>query len=155
MKVEEKKIQSFSNKNEGSASYNCNDEYDLSIVCINNNDNILNQYLIPSVQKQLNVKYELLILDSCKNLYSGAREAFNGVLSDLKGQYVVFVHNDFCFEGSDAFQTILHYCKSLESFGVVWVAGCSFDAKKTILTRIKQGANKRSVGQLMISKFRL
>ena len=125
---------------------NCSETCDLSIVCINNNHNILNRFLLPSVRNQKNVRFELKIIDNCWNQYKGAREAFNQIAGSLKGKYIVFVHNDFFFTKTDSFSKIIGYCNQLEPFGVVGVAGCDFDSKKTIKTRIKHGGNKRRVG---------
>ena len=122
---------------------------ELSVVCINNNDDVLNRFLIPSIQKQVDVKYELIIIDNKENHYKGARTAFNEVIKDLKGEYVVFVHNDFCFSDVNAFQQIDYYCKKLKPFGVIGLAGCGFDYKNLIMTRIKQGIDKRAVGVLI------
>ena len=123
--------------------------FDLSIVCINNDNKILNRFLLPSIKEQVGVKYEIRIIDNCGNQYTGARKAFNEVAEVLKGKYIVFVHNDFCFNNSDAFQRVLCYCDTLEPFGVIGVAGCGYEKKKLIQTRIKQGKDSRSVGNVI------
>lgn len=104
---------------------------------------------MPSVKKQQNISYELKIIDNSRNQYAGAREAFNKTLCELKGEYIMFVHNDFFFSKSDAFQKVIQYCKMLEPFGVLGVAGCGFEPTKLIQTRIKQGIDKQSVGKLI------
>lgn len=120
---------------------------DLSIVCINNNNETLNRFLLPSIKKQVGVKYEIRIIDNCGNQYTGARKAFNEAAEVLKGKYIVFVHNDFCFNEPDAFQRVLRYCDTLDPFGVIGVAGCGNEKKKLIQTRIKHGKDKKSVGK--------
>lgn len=97
----------------------------------------------------MGVKYEIRIIDNCGNQYAGARKAFNEVVKKLKGKYVLFVHNDFCFEEPNAFQNIIYYCDILDPFGVIGVAGCANEKKKLIQTRIKQGKDRRSVGKVI------
>lgn len=104
---------------------------------------------MPSVKKQQNISYELKILDNSRNQYAGAREGFNKTLRELKGKYIMFVHNDFFFSKPDVFQKVIQYCKMLEPFGVLGVAGCGFEPMKLIQIRIKQGIDKQSVGKLI------
>ena len=46
----------------------------ISIVCVYNSEQILNEYLINSLKKQ-SVKYELILLNNIKGKYKSAAEA--------------------------------------------------------------------------------
>lgn len=137
-----------SQKNKVQTVLKSENEYcELSVVCIDNNRDILKRFLFPSVEKQINVNYELKIIENYQNEYGGARLAFNEVAKELQGEYVMFVHNDFNFSSEVEFRKIINFCRELESFGVVGVAGCDAGKKKLIRTRIKQGTDRCSVGK--------
>ncbi len=72
---------------------------DFSIVCVYNNVEILNQYLLESLKSQT-ILYELILLDNSCNKYKSAAEALNYGGERAKGRYIMFVHQDIKFENS-------------------------------------------------------
>ena len=65
----------------------------ISIVCVYNNKEILNKYLIKSLESQTE-DYELILLDNTQNKFNSAAKALNNGGRKAKGDYIMFVHQD-------------------------------------------------------------
>ena len=69
----------------------------LSIVCVYNNQEILNDYLLKSVQMQKDVEYELLLVDNTKNKCKSAAKELNVAGDQVTGDYIMFAHQNIMF----------------------------------------------------------
>ena len=65
----------------------------ISIVCVYNNQDILNNWLLKSLKHQT-VEFELITLDNTRNTFKSAAEALNYGGKKAKGKYIMFVHQD-------------------------------------------------------------
>lgn len=96
-----------------------------SIVCVYNNKEILNEWLLNSLGMQ-NVKdYELIILDNTKGQFKSAAEALNVGGKKAKGSYIMFVHQDLKLIDGDWLRKAERYVESIGDLGIAGIAGMS------------------------------
>jgi hypothetical protein len=121
-----------------------------SIVCVYNNEEILNNYLIKSLRRQT-AKFELIALNNTQGRFKSAAEALNYGGRKAKGEYIMFVHQDvdLCF--SMWLEEAKKYLDQLPNLGVAGVAGRSRDAKG-VITNIKHGFPPRPAGEIKIQE---
>ena len=65
----------------------------ISIICIYNNRNILDNYLLKSLERH-NTDYELILVDNTENKFTKAADALNYGAKNAKGEFLMFVHQD-------------------------------------------------------------
>ncbi|MDP3066981.1 MAG: hypothetical protein Q8N08_09620 [Methanobacteriaceae archaeon] len=65
----------------------------ISVVCVYNDQNILDKYLLHSLKYQEN-SYELILLDNTQNQFKSAAEAPNYGGGQATGTYIMFIHQD-------------------------------------------------------------
>ena len=94
----------------------------ISIVCVYNNKEVLNDFLIKSLKNQ-SVNYELILMDNTTGNFSSAASALNKGGKKAKGKYVMFVHQDIDLESSEWLEDTEKTLDSLENLGIAGVAG--------------------------------
>lgn len=67
----------------------------ISVICVYNNQKILNDYLLKSLKTQI-IDYELILIDNSKGAFKSAAESLNYGGKKAKGEYIMFVHQDIC-----------------------------------------------------------
>lgn len=82
-----------------------------------------NTYLLPSLNKQRNCSYEILRIDNENNRYASAVEAFNSVLDQVKGDYILFTHQDMELTDELFLNKVETYFKEHPNMGIAGVAG--------------------------------
>jgi GT2 family glycosyltransferase len=118
----------------------------ITLVCVFNNKNILNNYLLNSL-KNLHLNIEIILLDNTKGKFSSAAEALNYGGKKAKGKYIIFVHQDVKLY-SNVFDKITKILNKLPNLGIAGVAG----RKKYVITNIKHGIPPRPAGKIQIKK---
>ena len=68
----------------------------ISIICVYNNKEILEKYLLESLKTQ-NEEYELILIDNRENKFNSAASALNYGGKKSKGEILIFVHQDVEF----------------------------------------------------------
>ena len=82
-----------------------------TILCCYNNREELEQMLLPSLKRQT-APYRLRLIDSRKEGYRSAAEAYNRTLeaemgkNDTKNDFLLFIHQDVAFDESDFLQQL-------------------------------------------------
>jgi hypothetical protein len=109
----------------------------ISIVCVYNNKEILENYLLKSLRTQ-SVEYELILIDNTNGMFKSAAEALNYGGKKVKSTYIMFVHQDIELEYNYWLRDAEKNLNSLENLGIAGIAGCN-DNKKEIFTNIKAG----------------
>ncbi|MDY4857711.1 MAG: glycosyltransferase [Candidatus Onthovivens sp.] len=109
----------------------------LSIICVFNNEEILNKYLLSSLSKQSFQDYEIILIDSVKMNFKSAAKALNYAVNLAKGEVYIFVHQDIKFLSDDVLNKINEYSLKYQ-FGIGGVAGRINNSKGTI-SSIKMG----------------
>jgi len=97
-----------------------------SIICIYNDQNILNDYLLHSLMKQT-VPYELIAIDNSQQQYKSAPRIMNEVGMMAKHDYIMFVHQDVALETETWLEDVERELKELEFLGAAGVAGCDHE----------------------------
>ena len=121
----------------------------MSIICVYNNKDILEKYLIKSLDKQTE-EYELILLDNRKNKFKSAASALNFGAKKAQGDYLVFAHQDICFSDENWIKNTIIQLKDLDNVGIVGVAGKTVDS--LVRGNIKQGLEPVDVTPFKISK---
>lgn len=121
----------------------------MSIICVYNNNNILEEYLIKSLEKQTE-EYELILVDNQENRFKSATSALNYGAKKAHGDYLVFAHQDIYFSDENWIKNTAVQLKNLDNIGIVGVAGKTGDS--LVRSNIKQGLNPVDVSPYKISK---
>jgi len=93
----------------------------ISVICVYNNRDSLESHLLKSLDGQ-SIEYELILLKNIFDKYNSAAEALNYGGSIAKGQYLMFIHQDFEFNSDKWLEDVENILKNLD-FGVAGVAG--------------------------------
>jgi len=121
----------------------------MSIICVYNNKEILNEYLLKSLNKQTE-KYELILVDNQKNRFKSAASALNFGAKQAHGEYFVFAHQDIYFSDENWIKNTTVQLNNLNNIGIVGVAGKTVDS--LVRSNIKQGLNPVDVSPFKITK---
>jgi len=124
----------------------------ISIITIVNNNEVYDKFKT-SLDTQLNIAFELIKIDNVTGTFQAARDAYNAAAKNAQGKYLVFCHPDIRFLNNHALHDIINYTMSLESFGVVGVAGSPYELtenNRIILSTILHGDQKKPAGQEII-----
>ncbi|MBR0471554.1 MAG: family 2 glycosyl transferase [Methanosphaera sp.] len=119
----------------------------MSIICVYNDEEILNEYLLNSLNAQTE-KYELVLVDNRSNEFSSASSALNYGASKAHGEYFVFVHQDINFTDNNWIKHTITQLKDLKNVGIVGVAGKTTDS--LVRSNIKQGLTPVDVSPFKI-----
>ena len=120
----------------------------LSILCPYNNEEILKNALEKSIQKQIDVEYELLTINANEHGFVSAAETLNYIGKNAKGDFLIFIHQDVILESNDVLKKIELLCKN-NKFGIAGVAGCKkINEKSKTITKIYQGMDHKKVSIL-------
>ena len=120
----------------------------ISIICVYNNKDTLEKYLLKSLEDQ-SIKYELILLDNTTGKYDSAAEALNDGGSKANGQYLMFIHQDFVLSSNNWLEEVENTLNSLEDFGAAGVAG-KYD--RNCISNIKTGIPPILAGPIQITK---
>lgn len=115
----------------------------LSIVCVYNDKNLLDNYLLKSLKDQT-VEYELIIIDNTDGKFSSAAEALNYGGKKAQNDLILFVHQDMDLSSKTWLYDVEKILKSVGNFGIAGVAGRSKE-KVWAVTNIKDGIPPKDV----------
>lgn len=121
----------------------------ISIVCVNNNDKILSNYLLKSLRDQT-LDYELIILDNTQGTFKSAAEALNYGGRRAKGKYIMFVHNDVNLSSNKWLEETEKMLDSLSNLGIAGVAGKR--NQEGVMTNITHGNPPKLAGKIRVYK---
>lgn len=122
----------------------------ISVICPYNNEDILNEMIVKSLEKQTFRDYELIFINTKIKKYKSAAEALNYGASVAKGEYLLFVHQDIEFLEENGLQQLNDFCQS-NDFGVAGVAGATGATKYQNHTSVVMGKDRRQAGQKLES----
>ncbi|MBL7196670.1 MAG: family 2 glycosyl transferase [Candidatus Omnitrophica bacterium] len=124
----------------------------ISIVCIYNNEIILQDWLLKSLKNQT-AEFELIKIDNTKNRFKSAAETLNYGGRQVKGKYIMFVHQDvdLCSNSwLEDTEKILDSISNLGIAGVIGVCEIGDTVAERILNVIRHGDNQRLIGNPII-----
>lgn len=129
------------------------EEIKVTYVCCNNNMQLYNQMLAPSLQL-LHQEYpnsvNWLVIDTIKKKYKGAAIAFNTELEnnkELLGDILVFCHNDIRFDNSDLHDYIVKTLYN-DRNQIIGVAGK--DERNKVPSNLRYYENKQYITKTRI-----
>lgn len=120
----------------------------ISIVCVYNNKDIIETYLLKSLNTQSH-NYELILIDNTPNKFSSAAEALNLGGKKATGQYIMFVHQDFQLDSDDWLDEAEKIIKKQDNLGVAGVAGRS---GRDFISNIKTGYPPKFAGTVQVKE---
>ncbi len=116
----------------------------ISIVCVYNNKEILDKFLLKSLKNQ-SVEFELILIDNTKTKFKSAAAALNKGGDKARGKYLMFVHQDIDLLSYEWLENCESILNSLKNFAIAGVAGRSMDVTET-LTNISDGIPLKTAG---------
>lgn len=96
----------------------------ISVVCVHNNKNILNDCLLKSLKNQT-VNFQLITLDSTEGKFRSAAQALNHGGEGAIGKYIMFVHQDVDLCSNTWLEESEKILESISDLGIAGVAGMS------------------------------
>jgi hypothetical protein len=116
----------------------------ISIVCVYNNKEILDKFLLKSLKNQ-SVEFELFLIDNTDKKFKSAAEALNKGGDKSNGKYIMFVHQDIDLLSDKWLENCELILNSLKNFAIAGVAGRSMEVTET-LTNISDGIPLKPAG---------
>lgn len=113
----------------------------ISIVCIYNNERVLQEDLLDSLESQT-AEYELIMLDNTQGDYRSPSEALNRGGAKAKGRYIMFVHQDVHLCSNSWLDTTERLLDAIPRLGIAGTAGArksETPRRVETVTNIKQG----------------
>lgn len=114
-----------------------------------NNEEILNNYLLKSLNSQT-TNYELILIDNTQKKFKSAAEAFNQEGKKAKGKYIIFTHQDVDLSSDMFLNDLKIILDSLPNLGIAGAAGKS--EEKVIVSNIREGIPPKLSGKIQINK---
>ncbi|MEL7669174.1 glycosyltransferase [Methanobacterium sp.] len=112
-----------------------------------NNEEILNDYLLKSLNSQT-TNYELILIDNTQKKFKSAAEAFNQEGKKAKGKYIIFTHQDVDLCSNTFLNDLELILDPISNLGIAGVAGKS--KEKVIISNIKEGIPPKFSGKIQI-----
>jgi len=107
----------------------------ISIITIYNDEKVLGEYLLKSLDKQT-TDYELIAIDNKNNRqFDHATKALNYGGSLAKGDYLIFVHQDVALWGDNFLERFEKMLKGIEDLGIGGVAGMTQGGKPYVFLK--------------------
>lgn len=121
----------------------------MSIICVYNKREILEKYLLKSLEEQ-DADYELILVDNRNNEFDNAASALNYGSKQANGDYLVFAHQDINFNNKEWIKDTENIIKKLPNPGIIGVAGKTHDS--LVRSNIKQGIKPVDVSPYKLDK---
>jgi hypothetical protein len=109
----------------------------ISVVCVYNNREILEKFLLKSLNDQ-STEYEVILMDNTEGKFKSAAEALNEGGKKAEGKYIMFVHQDIDLKSCEWLERTENMLNSLDELGVAGVAG-RIKYKNGMVTNIEDG----------------
>lgn len=93
-----------------------------SLICVYNNEEVLNEYLLNSLSQQ-DTEYDLILIDNKDNKFTSATSALNYGAKKAKGDFLIFLHQDIKLIGNDWLRKTEMEIQKLGEWGAVGVLG--------------------------------
>lgn len=120
----------------------------ISIICICNDYNKYNKYLLKSLKTQ-NIDYELILLDNNFGKFISAAQALNYGGNKANGDYLMFIHQDYDLGSDNWLEDALNMLNNLENVGIVGVAG---KYNRNMISNITTGVPPVMAGPIQIKE---
>jgi GT2 family glycosyltransferase len=116
----------------------------ISIVCVYNNKEILNEYLLKSLDNQ-SIGYKLILVDNTDEKFKSAAEALNYGGNLTENKYIIFAHQDIKLSSDLWLEEIEKMLNKIDNLGIAGIAGFPKEGKM-IIGNIKDGIPPKPAG---------
>jgi MoaA/NifB/PqqE/SkfB family radical SAM enzyme len=106
-----------------------------SVICVYNNREKLDKYLVRSLKKQT-IPYELITLDNTTGKFCSAAPLLNETAKNARYEYLMFVHQDIALRAGTWMEKAVKDLEKLHRLGAAGVAG---KIDKEILASVSHG----------------
>lgn len=120
----------------------------ISIISIYNDENLLRNFLLKSLKNQTE-DYDLILVDNASGRFNSAAKALNHGGNKAKGEYLIFVHQDYDLESDTWLDDADEIINNLENVGIVGVAG-KYD--RNMISNITTGVPPVLAGPIQIKE---
>lgn len=121
----------------------------ISVVCVYNDREALDAYLLKGLETQT-TDYDLVLIDNTRRQFRSAAEALNHGGRKAKGRYIMFAHQDLLLESVTCLQVVETTLEALPDLGIAGVAGCIEGIGGT-LSNITHGAPPAPAGHFRVA----
>ncbi len=104
--------------------YSIGENFMISIICVYNDKEVLENYLLKSLTTQ-SVEYEVILIDNIDGKFKSAPEALNYGGDKANGDHLMFVHQDVELISNKWLEDNEKVIKRLDNCGIAGVAGIS------------------------------
>ena len=122
----------------------------ISVVCVYNRKDLLEQYLLKSLDRQ-KAEHERILLDNTAHKFKSAAQVLNKGGRSAKGKYVMFAHQDVSLPTPDWLARAEVILDRLPDLGIAGVAGKAEKGHR-VMTNIEHGEPPRPAGQIPINE---
>ncbi len=120
----------------------------ISIVSVYNDQSLLEKRLFKKLDTQT-LDFELILLENTSQKFNSAAEALNHGGNKAKGEYLMFVHQDYDLESDRWLADAEEIINNLENVGIVGVAG-KYD--RNMISNITTGVPPFLAGPIQIKE---
>ena len=100
----------------------------ISVVCVYNNEGMLNRILLPSLKEQT-VKYQLILMRNVDGRFKSAASALNYGAQMATGKYIMFVHQDIELGSKTWLADVERTLDTIPDLGIAGVLGVVLEGK--------------------------
>ncbi|MCK9150784.1 glycosyltransferase [Methanobacterium alcaliphilum] len=122
----------------------------ISLICVYNNKEYLDEILLKSLKKQDNFEF-IPVDNNTHDTFTSASSALNHGSLKAKGKYLMFVHQDVEFLEEYSFKLLEEQLDNLNNLGMAGVAGKSGKSRE-VLTNILHGIPPAPAGKHKINE---
>lgn len=121
----------------------------ISIVCVYNDKEILQSYLLRGLKAQTS-EYDLILIDNTAGKFKSAAEGLNYGGRSAKGDYIIFAHQDVVLE-SDSLLQIETILDALPNLGIAGAAG-RIENVRGVISNMTHGTPAEPVGSIPVTQ---
>jgi glycosyltransferase involved in cell wall biosynthesis len=100
-----------------------------SIICVYNDRDVLDEWLLSSLENEDDGLYEKVLVDNRDNEFSSAADALNYGAEKAEGEYYLFVHQDLRLIEDNFLEKLSSLVENLDDLGVAGVAGMAAEGE--------------------------
>ena len=118
------------------------------IVCYNNKE-IYEEMLLDSISNQ-NCDYNLIAINNTDNRFDNIASAYNSVLNEIKGDKVLFCHQDISFPEKD---TLKELAKDIDNNRKSIVGLCGINTTRTVYSNLKYKKTNQYITNYQLTNY--
>lgn len=108
----------------------------ISVICCFNDLEKYNSICKPSIEMQKDIIFEIKAIDNTLGKYKSAAVALNCAIMSARYDYIVCVHQDFCFSNDDALNEIYTFLKEHDNNCIIGNAGAILNSSSDALHKL-------------------